>query len=153
MKIPKKVAKVMYTVGYFSMWGTLAIPVYSTFKKDQLQHSAYHVRLEEIRKTSSDLVPKLAECIPATKLLPSQECIDLKVQYNDLEQEQKAILNSENYKAIEKQIQNLPGLGYSVGFLFPVASISYVGLIALRRRRYEEQDISESKGRVCNQQL
>src|SRR3989344_2368848 len=115
MKISKNVAKVISYVGSVGMLSTVAVPAYSTFKRDQLQHSADHVRLEEIRKTSPDLVPKLAECAPATNSLPSQECIDLKVQYNALEQEQKKILESENYRSVEKQIQNLPGLGYAFG--------------------------------------
>ena len=147
MNISKKAATVLCSVGYFGSLGTFGIPIYSTFKICSLRDSADHVMVKELEKKSSDLGAKLVECAPAANSLPTQQCIDLKVQYNTLQKEHKAIMESEDYKAVEMQIQNLPGLGYAFSTLAVSVTIFSIGFLALRRRYSEEYIQNQSKGK------
>ena len=149
MTISKNVATGMcYIGGLLGVVPPLAVMSFSPRSSEIIASSEYHNRLKQIETELPALEHKVADCMPVIRTLPTQECVDLKVQYNAMRQEQADIPESQGYIAVETEVQNVFDRNvYSAlaplvaGFILVAAGM----IINQERRREEELVLLEAK--------
>lgn len=139
MKISKKVGTGMVAVGVAGICASFGTFLYFGNKVgDIINSSPEHTRVTQVKEESS----KLKDCIFVDCAPTNYDCIDEKVRkYVSLQQEQEALMQSENYKLTEKKkmITYTHGAEAILGFI-PSFLLVLGGVYVVTRRRDEEEE-------------
>src|SRR3989344_496692 len=141
MKISKNVATGMMFAGALAGVGSVAATIYSPVEPAVEYYFKSNRQLHDIERKLPVLEQKLVGCVPVKRDLPTQDCVDLKVEYDTLRQRQVEIPQSEAYKngaVLLKESSAYGVLSFGVGF-----SLFVAGYLLSAQKKKEESNSND----------